>query len=94
ASEPSSQQLENYYPSVLPVLEDHPGTDIEAAFDKVKTLGLQEFDIFGIETFGDWLKHVDRMIKWRPSENKGGSYVYMSICLFYIIVDEIRTDST
>ncbi|KAL0574604.1 hypothetical protein V5O48_007354 [Marasmius crinis-equi] len=68
-------------------------SDIEEAFDKVKALGLREFEIFGIETFGDWLKHLNKMIKWRPSENEGGSYVYMSICLFYIIVDEIQPKS-
>ncbi|THU79727.1 hypothetical protein K435DRAFT_875135 [Dendrothele bispora CBS 962.96] len=69
--------------------EHHFQSDIEDAFNKVQKLGLKEFKIFGINTFPDWLKHIDKMLKWRPSENEGGSYVYMSICLFYIIINEI-----
>ncbi|KAL0574918.1 hypothetical protein V5O48_007040 [Marasmius crinis-equi] len=76
-------------------LATEPGfkSDMEEAFDKVKTLGLREFDIFRIKDFSDWLKHIERLIKWRPSENEGGTYVYMNICLFYIVIDTIRPDS-
>ncbi|KAL0067767.1 hypothetical protein AAF712_005207 [Marasmius tenuissimus] len=67
---------------------------MEEAFNKVLHLGLKEFEIFGIKTFPDWLKHLDTMLRWRPSENEGGSYIYMSLCLFYIIIDEIPRDSS
>ncbi|KAK1222007.1 hypothetical protein PQX77_015186 [Marasmius sp. AFHP31] len=69
-------------------------SDIETAFNKVLPLGLKEFEVFDIKTFPDWLKHLDNMTRWRPSENEGGSYVYMSICLLYIIIDEIPDTSS
>ncbi|KIK54614.1 hypothetical protein GYMLUDRAFT_264516 [Collybiopsis luxurians FD-317 M1] len=69
-------------------------SDIETAFNTVKSYNLKEFEIFGINTFPDWLKFIDNMIKWRPTENEGGSYVYMGLCLFYIILDEIAPTSS
>ncbi|KIK60076.1 hypothetical protein GYMLUDRAFT_618946 [Collybiopsis luxurians FD-317 M1] len=66
---------------------------METAFDKVKSYKLKEFEIFKINTFSDWLAFIEGMLTWRPSENEGGSYVYMSLCLFYIIIDEMDPNS-
>lgn len=75
------QRLRNY-------LNDQRFVEIEfeRAFKKAKASGTPLFKNWGIDTVEDFLNYYEKYVKWVPTEEKDGRFIYNHICLFYFVL--------
>ncbi|OJT06809.1 Phosphatidylserine decarboxylase proenzyme 3 [Trametes pubescens] len=60
--------------------------EFERAFKMAKASGTPLFKNWGIDTVEDFLNYYEKFVKWVPTEEKDGRYVYNHLCLFYFVL--------
>ncbi|KAI0642695.1 phosphatidylserine decarboxylase-domain-containing protein [Trametes meyenii] len=60
--------------------------DLTNSFNVAKAYELPVFKEWGLNTLDDYLDYYEDLLKWLPTENRFGNYVYENICLPYFII--------